>query len=110
MGFFCASAVRLSVHIRDKQGMYYDLLRSVMPTDRLSGVRWLCRACGLIYTSVSNKDDRCRVDKRSASTKPCWWMRSAYPPYVTVGECIKQAELLHQLVSAWVAANRPDLF
>ena len=28
----------------------------------------------------------------------------------TVGECIKQAEQLHRLVSAWVATNRPDLF
>jgi len=27
-----------------------------------------------------------------------------------VGECIKQAEQLHRLVSAWVATNRPDLF
>lgn len=28
----------------------------------------------------------------------------------TVSECIKQAEQLYQLVSAWVEANRPDLF
>jgi len=28
----------------------------------------------------------------------------------TVNECIKQAEQLHQFVSAWVAANRTDLF
>jgi hypothetical protein len=28
----------------------------------------------------------------------------------TVAECLKQAEQLYQLVSAWGAANRPDLF
>lgn len=26
-----------------------------------------------------------------------------------VSECIKQAEKLHQFVSAWIAANRPDI-
>ena len=27
-----------------------------------------------------------------------------------VSECINQAEQLHQLVSVWIATNRPDLF